>query len=203
MRLTPGEEWGAAEPVPSDVVWVSTDSEARELVVASRRSGSALPRLCLTGGDLARCLGGGEGADRVHKIGATHVQVDVGSVLLDGKLHWFIAHMVARNWWLTGRILIVANTDFLGRWNVAPRAHPGDGLLDFLDSDLSLGDRIKAKRRLPSGTHVPHPGIRYRRDAAFQISLARPTPIRLDGTRIGSASQISVRVESERLDVWI
>lgn len=203
MKLTPGDDWGAAEPVPHDAIWVSTDSEARQLVVTARRSNTSLPRLCLTGGDLARCLGGGRGAHKLREAGATHVRVDVGAALIDGRTDWFIAHLVARHWWLRGRIVVVANTDFLGHWNIAPRAHPGDGLLDLLDSDLSLSDRIEARRRLPSGTHLPHPGIRYERRQAFQASFDRPTPIRLDGTKIGTATQLSVHVESNPLDVWI
>ena len=82
-----------------------------------------------------------------------------------------------------------------GRWDVAPRAHPGDGLLDTLDLQLSLGDRLKARQRLPSGTHVPHPGIRERRVGALQVSFARPLDVWLDGERVRRATHLSLRLE--------
>ena len=52
-----------------------------------------------------------------------------------------------------------------------------------------------ARRRLPSGTHVPHPGIRYTRTRAEQVDFERPTPIWLDGRRTGTAKRLSVRLE--------
>jgi len=184
-------------------MWVDDDESARSLVATARRAGKPLPKLCLTGGDLARGLGGGRGPDRLRHQGAARFRIDIGAALIDGRIDWFISHLVVRRSWLRGRIIVISNTDFLGRWNIAPRAHPGDGLLDLLDADLSIGDRLKARRRLPSGTHLPHPGIRVRRAAAFQVELDRATPVRLDGTRIGVATRLSVRTEPESLDVWI
>lgn len=198
-----GEDWGERSPVPDDAVWIDDDSSARALVANARRAHQTLPNLCLTGGDLARGLGGGRGRQRILSQGATHVRIDVGAVLLDGRLDWFIAHLVARRSWMRGRILVVANTDFIGKWNIAPRAHAGDGRLDLIDCDLSIGDRLKARRRLPSGAHLPHPAITSRSGAAFQIELDRPTPIHLDGQVVGRASKLSIRTEPETLDVWI
>jgi diacylglycerol kinase family enzyme len=80
---------------------------------------------------------------------------------------------------------------------VAPKAHPGDGLLDVLDGDLSIDDRAKARRRLPTGTHVPHLGITQSRVAALQLELDRPTPVWLDGERVGDARTFSIRVERD------
>ena len=92
---------------------------------------------------------------------------------------------------------------FVGSWNVAPRAHPGDGLVNIVDADLGLGDRLKARSRLPSGTHVPHPDISTRRAKAAQVTFDRATPVYLDGDRVGSATQVSVRVEADALTVVV
>jgi diacylglycerol kinase family enzyme len=124
-------------------------------------------------------------------------------VLIDGRLHWFLAHLVARRSWLRGRVVVAANAAFIGDWNIAPRAHPGDGRLDLLDGDPPLGDRWKARRRLASGTHLPHPDIAVRRVTAAQIDLDRPTPIALDGSRVGTARSLSIRVEPDAVDLWI
>lgn len=197
-----GEDWGEPSPVPDDAISVSGDKEARHLVADARRAGKPLPRLHLAGGDLARSLGGGGVMPPTNRA-STRVRVDIGAVLIDGRLDWFIAHLIVRDSWLRGRVVVVANGDFVGKWNVAPRAHPGDGLLDLIDSDLSLSDRFKARSRLQSGTHLPHPGILSRRAAAFQIDLEHPTTIRLDGESAGRASRLSVRTEPAALDIWI
>ncbi len=200
MTVRKGEDWGEAAPVPEGVIVVASDREAAMLAAEHRRANTPIPPMLLTGGDLARTLGGGrprEGGPR------THVQVDLGAVLVDGALHWFLAHLVARRSWLRGRIVVAANAAFIGDWNIAPRAHPGDGRLDLLDADPTLGDRLKARRRLPMGTHVPHPAITIRRVDAVQVDLAAPTPIYLDGQAIGSARTLSIRVEPNAVDLWI
>ncbi len=199
MTIRRGEDWGGAEPVPADAHVVDSDRAAGELAAAHRRTDTPIPPMVLTGGDLARTLGGGRPAATAR----TRVAIDLGAVLVDGRLHWFVAHLVARRSWLRGRIVVAANAAFLGRWNIAPRAHPGDGRLDILDADPSLGDRWKARRRLPLGTHVPHPAIEVRRVEATQIELAKPTPVRIDGHDIGAARTLSIRVEPAALDVWI
>ncbi|MGB1824394.1 MAG: hypothetical protein ACPHO9_07420, partial [Ilumatobacteraceae bacterium] len=49
----------------------------------------------------------------------------------------------------------------IGRYEAAPRAHPGDGLLDVVEvSDaMPLRQRWMALRRSRTGTHLPHPHI--------------------------------------------
>ena len=198
-----GVDWGEPSPVPDDAVWVADDAAATTVVTEARRAGEPPPRLCLTGGDLARTLGGRADADRLRNHDATHVSVDLGAALLDGRLHWFIAHLVARRSWWWGPITVVANAAYIGRWNVAPRAHPGDGRLDLLVADPPVGDRLRARRRLPLGTHVPHPDIIERRITAHQVDFDRPVDVHLDGTRHRGVRALSVRVEPAALDVWI
>ena len=95
------------------------------------------------------------------------------------------------------------NAEYLGRWDVAPRAHPNDGLLDTLDLNLSLGDRLKAWRRVVAGTHVPHPGIEQRRSLSASVRFDRPVPVEADGVSAGGASQIEVRLEPDALVVIV
>lgn len=203
MSIEKGEAWGRRAPVPDDAVWVDTDRAAAELVAEARRHDRQPPPIVLTGGDLARTLGGGGDRPGLRAGDGTHVTVDVGAALVDGRLHWFVAHLVARRSWWRGRVVVVANAAFRGSWNIAPRAHPGDGRLDVLDGDPPLGDRWKARRRLPAGTHVPHPAIEVRRVRAVQIDFDRPTPVEVDGTAVAAARTLSVRVEPDALDVWV
>jgi hypothetical protein len=194
-----GEHWGELGPLPEDGVVVHSDREAREVVTAARRANEPIPALGLLGGDLCRTLGGTGDEARLRSGRAVRLPVDLGAVLVDGRLHWFVAHLVARRSWWRGRVVAAMNAQFLGDWDVAPRAHPDDGRLDLLDGDLPFGQRLLARNRLPAGTHVPHPQITERRVEAIQIDLARPTPIRLDGERIGEARSLSLRVEPDGL----
>jgi diacylglycerol kinase family enzyme len=129
------------------------------------------------------------------------VPVDLGAALIDGRLHWFVAHLVARHGWWRGRLVAAMNAEHLGAWDVAPRAHPGDGFLDVVDVSPSfgVGDRLKARSRVRSGTHVPHPLIAERRVPAAQFDLAPPLDVWLDGVRIGPAHSLSVRLEPDAL----
>ena len=202
MGIRRGRDWGAAGELPDGGVIVASDAEARRVVEAARRRNEPPPVLGLTGGDLCRTLGGSGDAARL-RAGGTVVTCDLGAVLLDGRLHWFTAHLVARHSWLAGRALVVMNAAFVGRWNLGPRAHPGDGLLDVSDARLSFRQRLGAWRRLPSGTHLPHPAIAMRRVSAFSTTFDRPVPVLLDGVAAGTARKLAVRVESDALTVVV
>ncbi len=201
MTIRKGEAWGEPGALPDDGVTVHSDAEARRVVDAARRVGERPPPLGLAGGDLCRTLGGRGDIGRSGDVGSTRVPVDLGSVLIDGRQHWFVAHLVARRSWWRGRIVAAMNAEFVGPWDVAPRAHPNDGMLDVLDVSPSMGlaDRFKARRRLPMGTHVPHPAIAQSRRPAVQVEFDTPTPVWLDGERIGTAKTLSVRVEPDAL----
>jgi hypothetical protein len=208
MTIRKGEDWGTAETFPPDGVTVHSDSEARALVTEAKRAKRPPPALGLLGGDLCRTVGGRGDDARLHSPEARRLPVDCGAVLIDGRLHYFVAHLVARtsrwgiSWW-SGRIVAAMNAQFHGQWNVAPRAHPNDGRLDVFDVSLGLGDRVKARRRLRHGTHVPHPEIRERRVDASQFEFTRPMTIWLDGDLVGTARHLSLRVEPDALTCFV
>ena len=198
MTIRRGEPWGEPGVLPADGVLVRSDAEARGGVTAARRAGGPVPALGLLGGDLCTAVGG-TGDERRLREGGTVLPVDLGSVLVDGRLHWFVAHLVARRGWWRGRVVAAMNAQHLGPWDVAPKGHPNDGKLDVLDGDLGLGDRWKARSRLRTGTHVPHPGITERHVAAIQVELPPGTNVWLDGEPLGEARTLSIRVEPDAL----
>jgi YegS C-terminal NAD kinase beta sandwich-like domain len=198
-----GAPWGEPGALPPDGMVVRTDAEARAVVTTARRAGTAVPVLGLLGGDLHRTLGGAADERRLRSAEAMTFPCDLGAVLVDGRLFWFVASLVARRGWWRGRAFLAMNAAWLGRWNVAPRAHPGDGLLDTYDASVPAGQRLAARSRLPTGTHVPHPAIRERRSGAVQVRFERPLPLRLDGEVVGRARQLSVRAEPDALTVVV
>ena len=203
MIVRRGKDWGEMAQVPESAIAVKSDAEAAAIVTAARRSNAEVPPLELRGGDLARTLGVKPDSERSGSDDRTHLSVDLGATLVDGRLHWFVAHLVARRAWWRGRLVIVANAGFLGAWNIAPRAHPGDGLVDILDTNMPTATRFRARRRVRSGTHLPHPLVEQRRTSATQFDLDPALDIYADGIKIGRASRLSIRVEPEALDVWI
>jgi hypothetical protein len=198
VTIRRGEPWGEPGVLPPDGVVVRSDAEAREVVTAARRAGDPVPALGLLGGDLCRAVGGTGDESRLRE-GGTVLPIDLGAVLVDGRLHWFVAHLVARRGWWRGRIVAAMNAQHVGSWDVAPRGHPNDGKLDVLDADLPLGDRWKARRRLATGAHVPHPGISERHVAAAQVDLAAGMRVWLDGVPLGEARSLAIRIEADAL----
>lgn len=202
MPIAKGQPWGTSGPLPPDGLVVRSDAEARAVVEEARRAGRPPPPLGLLGGDLCRTLGGTGDAGRLHSPDAVRFPVDLGEVVVAGRRLAFVAHAVARGRLWT-RAVCAMNAEFLGPWDVAPRSHPDDGLLDVLDATLTLADLPKVRSRLPTGTHLPHPGIRERRVAAVDVDLGRRLGVWLDGERVGECTTLSVRVAPDALVVVV
>jgi diacylglycerol kinase family enzyme len=203
MTVERGAAWGSPNPLPEDGVVVHTDAELRTVVEAARRANASIPAVGLLGGDLCRTLGGSGDEARLRSPEATTFPVDIVAVLVDGVLHWFTAHLVARRPWWRGRVVAVMNAQFLGRWDVAPRSHPGDGRIEVLDARLSLSEQLQARRRLPTGSHLPHPKIATRSVRSWQTDLDPRTEVWLDGSKLSRARQLSIRVEPDALRVVV
>ncbi len=206
MTVRKGQSWGRPGALPDGGVVVRSDADARAALEDARRRGDPYPPLGLLGGDLCRTLGGTGDEARLRSGDATTFTVDLGQALLDGGLHLFVAHLVARTPLWT-QAYAVMNAQWLsGRhrpWNLGPRAHPGDGFLDAYDVHLSIGDVLRVRPRLHHGAHLPHPGIKEQRAPAVQMELGRTLPVRLDGVPVGRARSLSVRVEPDALIVVV
>ena len=202
MTIKKGEAWGVTTPLPADGVIVASDGEARAALEQARREGRPFPAIGLLGGDLCRTLGGTGDRGRLRTDAAVTFPVDLGEILVDGRLHLFVAHAVARTrWW--SRAWLAMNAQWLGEWNAGPRAHPNDGRLDVYDAALLLTDRLKVRSRIGSGAHLPHPGIAERRTKAAQVEFTKPIDVALDGDSVGRARTLSVRVEPDAVRVVV
>lgn len=199
MTIKKGEEWGTVGPRPHDTIVVASDAQARAVIEPLRRAEEPLPPIAPRYGDLARTVGAtGNPGTEVRLL-----PCDLAAVLLDGQLFWFVSSLVAGEPFRRGRCVAVMNTEWLGEWDLAPRAHPNDGMLDILDMQLSLGQARQARKRARVGDHLPHPHIDVSRMAAMQLELARALPVRLDGEVVGTFRHISVRVEPDALTIVV
>ncbi len=209
MPIVKGGPYGAPGPFPGEGVVVGSDGEARQVVEAARRERRPPPVLGLVGGDLFRTLGGshgakrpGDGEARLRSDGGVVFPADLGEVLLDGRLHFFVAHLVARSRLWT-RAFVAMNGQWRGDWNLGPRAHPGDGLLDTYDVHLKASQLLPVRSRLHHGTHLPHPGIKEQRTGAIQVYLEAALAVEADGQSIGRGRRLALRVEPDALTVVV
>jgi hypothetical protein len=204
VTIRKGEPWGSVGPLPPATVRVRSDAEVRGVIAAARAAGTAPPPVALLGGSLMRAVGG-TGDERRLDGEVAILPVDVVRVELDDLRTWCVAHVVARRTWWRGELVAVMNAEFLGSWDVAPRGHPNDGRVDVVEVDatMSVRDRWRARGRLPSGTHVPHPAIRVRQRDTFERSFDRPMSIRVDGVDAGVSRRLRCVVEPDALVVCV
>ncbi len=193
MTIEKGHAWGEPATLPGDALLVHTDREISRALDDARRRSAEFPTFGVLGGDLCRTVGG-TGQLK------TAFPVDVGEVLIDGRHHYFVAHVVARrNGW---RDFVVAmNAQWVGEWNFGPKAHPNDGIVDAYEAHLQRFDWRKVKARLPSGTHVPHPRIEPTRGKAVTFGLGRDYDVFIDGEAVERAQHLAVRVLPDAIRV--
>jgi hypothetical protein len=197
--IAKGEPWGAPGALPPDGVMVDSDATAAEALEAARLARRPFPVVGLTGGDLCRTLGGGRGGDL--RMEGTRFDVDVGEVLLDGRLRLFVAHVVVRTH-LWGEGVAVMQAQWRGAMQLAPRAHPGDGLLDVFQWRLSPMARMSVRARAHHGAHLPHPAISAHRVGAYEADVGGRR-VWLDGRPAGRAQRLFVRLLPAALTVVV
>ncbi len=199
MTIHKGSSWGVAAPFPVDAPIASSNKELLQLVNDGERL------VGLRGGDLFRTAGGGH--DRLRQNDPTnlpmHLPVDVIDVELDeARAARFVTHMIGHS--RTWRIMLAAmNVDFWRSYQLGPRSHPGDGVIDLYTARLGAGDLFKVAPRAKLGTHVPHPRIELQRST--DVSVVLPKPIRLwtDDVSVGLARSIRCTVQPDQLTVVV
>lgn len=202
MTIRKGEPWGEAAVCPADLRVVSTDGDLREWVIWHRTRDQPIRDLGVAGGDLARTCGGATGPHP----SAAKVTVDAMRVTLDdGEATWGVAHVIARRQWLHDELAMVMNAQFYGPYDVAPRSHPNDGKVDVLRVDRAMGrrDRLQARQRARTATHLPHRHLSMRSTNDDDIQFERPMVVWIDGVRVGTARRLRVTVEPDAFTAYV
>lgn len=198
MTVRRGEPWGSAAPLPQGAPVVSSNGELRTEVTAQRCGLRPPGPIGVTGGDLWRVVGApGGGTQRLHSDRAHTAPIDLIEVTADGDRLWACVGVIARNSWWHGPVVALMSAELVGEWRVAPAAHPNDGRLHVLETGLggphlSLRERMLARGRLRSGSHLPHPSISTRRVADAEFRFERPMGLWLDGDKLGTCRDLSV-----------
>jgi hypothetical protein len=210
MVIKHGQDWGYEETAPSDLAWASSDSALSDCVGEGHRN------VVVTGGDMWRTIGS-ESRAVVPGETAMCLPIDVMKVEIqreDESLVTKIAvsHVVLRSsnirgGWLRGSLTIVSNAQFIGRWDVAPRGHPNDGRVEIseVDQSMSLRQRLTARARLSSGSHLPHPLIQVKSVKNFEWEGEGQSPqfLWIDRQCIGRVKSLSIEVCNDEAFLWM
>ncbi|NLA36798.1 MAG: hypothetical protein GX868_14100 [Actinobacteria bacterium] len=181
-----GKAWGSPVELSGREPHAADDAALAQIL--KDRPGE---RVLLTGGDLFTSLGG-QPAETPHEL-----PIDLLEVNADGSHHVAVSHVVVRRLCWSGPFAVAMNGTHLGGWNLGPKAHPNDGLVDVTYGSLSLADRVKARRRAPAGAHVPHPALTTRRVRTWTHDFARATPLRVDNVVCGTVVHLEIRVVAD------
>jgi hypothetical protein len=195
MTIRKGEPWGAAAPRPADLVLAADDAALAQLV-----ADDAAGAYGVRGGDLHRSLGAPPQRDTMQQL-----PIDALRVRLDEEEWLAVAHVVGRNGWWRGALLAVLNCAYVGDWNVAPRAHPNDGHFDIVEvgAEMSIRQRLHARRRLPAGNHVPHPEIEVRTAESATWSFDTPRDVYIDGVRRGTVTRLEIAILPDHFSIYM
>lgn len=194
-----GQPWGTRVVCPADLEVAADDAALAALVDAGRGP------VAVSGGDLHRTLG----APAPPRAGdaCRRLPVDLLRCRLDGETRVAVAHVVVRRpgplgWW-RGPILAVCNAQFHRRWDVAPRGHPNDGRGDLVEvaASMPVRQRRLARRRLPSGTHLPHPDIATRRITTVERQLDPGLVVHLDHVPVRGVHHLVVEVVADGFEL--
>lgn len=197
MTISKGEPWGRAVSRPNDLRIVAGDAA----VVAALNDGSGRPVAPGTG-DLHRTLGGRDAAGASELL---ELPIDLLAVTLDdGAARVACASVVARRPWYRGGawfgdVVLVMNAEFLGDWHVASRGHPNDGRAESCEwgSGFGVRQRLAARRRMPTGSHVPHPQIETRSFRRREWAFGEPMVVIVDGVRARTSRSLVVEVRPD------
>ncbi len=91
--------------------------------------------------------------------------------------------------------VVIANGQYLDGCDLVPRGHPGDGRLEVQVYSLRAGERGAMRRRLPSGTHLPHPRITAGSGRGIEIRTGdRAWPLVIDGAPVPATERLDAQV---------
>jgi len=210
MVIKHGQDWGREDIAPSDLARASSDSALADCLGEGHRN------VVVTGGDMWRTIGS-ENRAVVAGEAAMCLPIDVMKVefrrddeSIVSKIA--VAHVVLRRsnirgGWLRGPLTIAANAQFMGHWDIAPRGHPNDGRVEItqVDEVMSLRQRLTARARLSTGSHLPHPLIQTKsmKNFVWEGDSRSHQVLWIDRQLIGRVKSLSVEVCNDEAFLWM
>lgn len=202
--------WGHPPAGPPQATVTGGDADLAAAV--DRAPGSRLAFRPDEGSDLARTLGLRAAArpDRVEvALDALRCGGDLDALAVNAVVVGVAPHRLRRTsrarlctvvvdgrqrWCGPATTVVVATGQFLAGADVVPRGHPGDGRAEVQVYAVPGPERAELRRRLASGTHLPHPAIRTLSGVEIEVRSPSPRPVAVDGTPRGRARDLRVRL---------
>jgi len=198
MTIEKSKPWGKPGVIPDDVVFAVNDSQV-----------AAFPELRVQpiGGNLWRSLGSPQRRDAGDACTELPIDVLRCTVAHHGEPSIVIAvsEVCVGSWFARDGMTVITNVGTFGDMNLAPRAHPNDGEFDsfVLDGSTSWRQRVLARRRSVTGTHVPHPTISVTRGRHFEITRHGRAELLIDGQPHGPWTSLSVDIVPDFMTVLV
>ena len=206
MTIRRGGDWGRLGTPPEGLSCAKSDHEIGEHL------GDGIRTIRLRGGDMFATLGGSTSGSLAPTL---ELPIDVLRISYkhsrDSELKTRVAssHCVlrarnARGGWFRGNAVAVMNAQYLGEWDVAPRGHPNDGRVEILEVNarMSVRQRMIARSRMKTGTHLPHPDISVKSVSEFTWSGSAMS-MWIDGAKIGVVQAVEIQVMKDFATLWI
>lgn len=204
VTIEKGKDWGTTGSLAADAPVVNSDAELAALFSLVEGMLVGPEQVGLTGGDLATTLGARSSEAELRGSPRTLLPLDLASVHTgEGDAIVMAASVVVRSPLWAGRVRAVMNASHFGSWNASPAGHPNDGRVDVIVANLSFGDRLKARKRLPAGIHVPHPDISIRRQCMVQWEVSTREKVWIDGVLKPGVRSVEVLVHPDATVVAI
>jgi diacylglycerol kinase family enzyme len=123
----------------------------------------------------------------------------------NSRIQYFAASHVSSGHWLSHDFVVITNTGRCGSYDIAPRAHPNDGTLDMmkLNTEMKLQQRVLARHRARTGTHVPHPSINVSRHSTIDLVRHKRARLCLDGVDIKDWKSASITVLADACYIYV
>lgn len=197
MTIKAGEPWGRRAIVGDDALTCRSDDEL------ARGIGDCI----VVGGDLWLALGCPSPPQKGQPC--TRVDVDLLVCAVDTgdgtRVVRAASHVRVGSWLRPGRFVCATNAGYVNRRNIAPRAHPNDGLIHVFELNRTMAwrERVIARHRALSGTHVPHPAITLTRRTEWGMVREGVESLVIDNIRIHRWNSVMVTVNPDGMKLLI
>ncbi|MEO5973735.1 MAG: hypothetical protein ABIQ38_00825 [Ilumatobacteraceae bacterium] len=207
MTIRRFAEWGRLIDRPKTVKHCESDAQVASIAADYQSRGEPIPHIHVTNGSLALALGAASGLSSAQVRELPLDLLHISYRTADGIQHAATAAnsvVMRRRLWI-GEIVAVTNSGYWKSWEIAPRAHPNDGVFDVVEVsvDMSWRQRLLAWRRLPLGAHIPHSSVAIRRSGSDSWKFAKPIDLYMDEEFVGRATCVQITIEADALNILI
>lgn len=206
MTIKKGQPWGQQVSTPGDLMVFDDDAGADEYVSRQFSESLVVQGVAIRESNLARALGLKGSVIAQTMLSTTFDLIEVKFLGSDTVVSrkYFLGHAMIKNSWLRGGIVGIFNTSFVGKHDWAPRAHPNDGKFDVLivDENMGVRQRLTARHLLKSGSHIPHPQIKYSQTNEFAATELRDARLTIDGVDFGPIKSCSFRLICDAVTLY-